>query len=45
MAHTLLLVFRQALHTYVQFNGTEIKIPELTNEHKQFIAKTLLEEV
>lgn len=42
MAKNLLEVFRQALHSYCQINGTAIQIAELTNEHKKWIAKDLM---
>ncbi len=45
MAKQLLEVFRQSLHTYVQLNGTEIKIANLTDEHKVWIAQDLLKDI
>lgn len=45
LATQLTASFRQALHTYVQLNGTEIKIPELTNEMKEWIAKDLIKQI
>lgn len=42
MARNLTACFRQALHTYAQIAGTGIQIPELTEEHKIWIAKDLL---
>lgn len=41
----LIQVFRQALHSHVQIAGTAIQIPELTDEHKEFIAKDLLKQI
>jgi len=45
IAKTLQITFRQALHTYIQYNWTEIKLLEITDEDKKFIAKTLLDEI
>jgi len=44
MATMLTASFRQALHTFCQISGTSIKIPELTNEHKEWIAKDLIKQ-
>ncbi len=41
----LIQVFRQALHSHVQLAGTAIAIPELTDEHKEWIAKDLLKQI
>lgn len=45
IAQQLIAAFRQALHTYAQINGTAIQIPELTDEHKVWIAEDLLRQV
>ena len=42
MARNMMIVFRQALNTYIQIAGQEIKIPEITDENRRFIAKDLL---
>lgn len=41
-AKNMMNVFRQALSTYIQFAGSSIQIPEITDEHRRFIAKDLL---
>lgn len=45
MAVLLTASFRQALHTYCQISGTAVQIPELTNEHKQWIADDLIRQI
>ena len=45
MATLLTASFRQALHTYCQISGTAVQIPELTNEHKQWIADDLIRQI
>lgn len=44
MSKHLTMVFRQELARYIQIGGQEIKIPELTDEHRKFIASQLLSE-
>lgn len=41
-AYRMTMIFRQALHTYLSVNGTEVRIPELTDEHRIFVAKELI---
>lgn len=43
-AQQLIQVFRQAIRTYTQVNGTTIQIEELTDEHRKFIAKDMVEQ-
>lgn len=45
MATMLTASFRQALHTYCQISGSAIQIPELTNEHKKWIAEDLIRQI
>lgn len=45
MAKLLTEAFRQELHRYVQITGTEIKIPELTDAHKVWLAEDLMKQV
>lgn len=40
-AYNLMIVFRQALNTFVQMNGTTIQISDITDEHRKFIIKDL----
>lgn len=42
MAKNMMMVFRQALNAYVQLAGQAIQIPEITDEHRRFIAKDLI---
>jgi len=42
MAKNMMSVFRQALNTYIQIAGQAIQIPEITDEHRRFIANDLL---
>lgn len=41
-AYRMTMIFRQALHTYLSVNGTEVRIPELTEAHMVFVAKELI---
>lgn len=43
-AHKLVLVFRQALQTFIQVNGLEVRVPEVTEADKRFIIKDLIEQ-
>jgi len=45
MAKNMMLVFRQALNTYIQLNGQAIQIPEITDEHRIFIVKDMLSQM
>jgi hypothetical protein len=42
MAKTLTAIFRNALNSHIQIQGTGVKIPEITDEHRRFIAADLL---
>lgn len=44
-AHRLVMIFRQALQTYISVNGSTIKIPELTIEDLKFVAKDLISQI
>lgn len=44
-AYRLVMVFRQALHTFVQVNGTTVRIADLTDEDMKFVARDILEQV
>lgn len=44
-AYRLVMVFRQALHTFVQVNGTTVRIVDLTDEDMKFVARDILEQV
>jgi hypothetical protein len=44
-SYRLTMIFRQALQTFVQMNGTTVAISELTDEHRLFIAKDLLSQM
>lgn len=41
----LIILLRQALHTFCQINGTAIKIPELTDDHRWLIIDFLKSEI
>lgn len=41
-AYRMTMIFRQALHTYLSVNGTEVRIPDLKEEHMIFVAKELI---
>lgn len=36
------MIMRQALHTFVQVNGTEIRVAEITDAHRLIIIKDLI---
>lgn len=41
-AYKVTMIMRQALHTFVQVNGTEVRIAEITDAHRLIIIKDLL---
>lgn len=44
-AHRLVMIFRQALQTYISVNGTTVKISDLTQEDLKFVAKDLISQI
>lgn len=44
-AHRLVMIFRQALQTYISVNGTTVKIPDLTLEDLKFVAKDIISQI
>lgn len=41
-AYKLTMIMRQALHTFVQVNGTEIRVAEITDAHRLLIIRDLI---
>lgn len=44
-AHRLVMVFRQALHTFISVNGSTVRIPDLTPEDLKFVAKDIISQI
>lgn len=41
-AYKVTMIMRQALHTFVQVNGTEVRVPEITDAHRLIIIRDFL---
>lgn len=41
-SYKLTMIMRQALHTFVQMNGTEVRVKEITDEHRTLIIRDML---
>lgn len=44
-AHRLVMVFRQALQTFISVNGSTVRIPDLTPEDMKFVAKDIISQI
>lgn len=44
-AYRLLMIFRQALHTFLSVNGHTVRIPDLTESDLKFVAKDLINQI
>lgn len=41
-AYKVTMIMRQALHTFVQVNGTEVRVPEITDAHRLIMIRDFL---
>jgi hypothetical protein len=41
-SYKLTMIMRQALHTFVQMNGTEVRVKDITDEHRTLIIRDML---
>lgn len=44
-AYRLLMIFRQAMHTFLTMNGHKISIPDLKEEDLKFVAKDIISQI
>lgn len=44
-AYRLLMIFRQALHTFLSVNGHTVRIPDLTEADLKFVAKDIISQI
>lgn len=44
-SYRMLMIFRQALHTFLSVNGHQVRIPDLTEKDLKFVAKDIIGQI